>query len=155
MILGCSFVGLRDAAWLLRAVDGSSMRLRRRSRCRGSPPGGAPFARGESYKRLESQAPRPKASLPKASQASQTRSNTQWARGPANFHGQGPRRPQSLEFSDLQRPRRRPRQRLRPRLLRLSHNFVASTTIAAAQRRLEMYPPNEITIFLIVPLFFF
>ena len=49
------------------------------------PLGGAPFARGESYKRLGSQAPRPKASLPKASQASQTRSNTQWARGPTNY----------------------------------------------------------------------
>ena len=43
--------------------------------------------------------------------------------------------------SDLQRPlqRRRPRQRLRPRLLRLNGNLVASTTIAAAQRRLGGY----------------
>ena len=85
MILGCSFVGVRDAAWLRRIVDAPSTRLRRKSRCRGSPLGGAPFARGESYKRLGSQAPRPKSSLPKASQASQTRSNTQWARGPAIF----------------------------------------------------------------------
>ena len=57
----------------------------RRSQVPRIPPGGAPFARGESYKRVGSQAPRPKASLPKASQASQTRSNTQWARGPANL----------------------------------------------------------------------
>ena len=57
MILGCSFVGLRDATRLRRAVDGSSTRLRRESRCRGSPLGGAPFARGESYKRVGSQAP--------------------------------------------------------------------------------------------------
>ena len=46
MILGCSFVGLRNAAGLRRAVDGPSTRLQRRSRCRGSPLGGAPFARG-------------------------------------------------------------------------------------------------------------
>ena len=46
VILGCSFVGFRDAAWLLLVVGGSSARLRRRSRCRGSPLGGAPFARG-------------------------------------------------------------------------------------------------------------
>ena len=42
------------------------------------PPRRRPFSRAEgSYKRLGSQAPRPKASL--------TRSNTPWARGPANF----------------------------------------------------------------------
>ena len=35
--------------------------------------------------------------------------------------------------------RRRPRQRLRPRLLRLNGNLVASTTIAAAQRRFGGY----------------
>ena len=63
-----------------RVVGGSSTRLQRRSRCGGSP-WAAPLSRAEgSYKRLGSQAPRPK-----ASQASQTRSNTPWARGPANF----------------------------------------------------------------------
>ena len=83
MILGCSFVGLRNATGLRRAVDGSSTRLQRRSRCGGSPRE-APLSRAGSYKRLGSQAPRPK-----ASQASQTRSNTQWARGPANFRQPG------------------------------------------------------------------
>ena len=61
---------------------------RRRRDCNAGPgaadpPWAAPLSRAEgSYKRLGSQVPRPK-----ASQASQTRSNTPWARGPANFSG--------------------------------------------------------------------
>ena len=98
VILGCSFVGFRDGARLRGVVDGSPARLQRRSRRSGSPLVGAPFARGESYKRLGSQALRPKASLPKASQASQTRSNTQWARGPANFQ-QAPKLFSMLAFA--------------------------------------------------------